>query len=229
MLHNGLDFLACLGRFPLTELGILDLITEFLDLGSGSSELLLQFFVGCGNSIGNGSSNRGKTGGFGSTGSCRFGRRCDGRASGGSGSSASWRSELWGGRRVCWRVFFRRRDTVGSGTGGREEVDADLAFLDGLFGRLFDRLPEGGDIGILIGRGENGLDEEFVTAFGVERRFFFHGLEENWDLSADGVSVGCWRKTDLKLRRIHWAESHQNWVAHSILEAVSNARNEMRR
>ena len=68
------------------------------------------------------------------------------------------------------------RNTVGSGGGSREEVDADLALLNGLFGGLLDCLPEGGHVGILIGRSEDRLNQEFVTAFGVERRFFFHRL-----------------------------------------------------
>jgi hypothetical protein len=65
-----------------------------------------------------------------------------------------------------------------------QEDDADFLFLDrGLVG-LLDAGPDLGDVEALGGVGGDcdGLDEELVFAAGVERRVFFHGLQENLDL-----------------------------------------------
>lgn len=67
-------------------------------------------------------------------------------------------------------------NAIGCPSCRRQEIDSDLLLLDCVLGRLLDCLPEGGDVGVLIGRCEDGLYEELVAAFGVEGWFFFHGL-----------------------------------------------------
>lgn len=72
-----------------------------------------------------------------------------------------------------------RCDSVGCSTRSWKEVDSYLALLNRSFGCLFDICPERGDVGIGIGGDGNRLDEEFVSTFGIKRRIFLHGLEQD--------------------------------------------------
>ena len=62
-----------------------------------------------------------------------------------------------------------RGHAVGCRGGSREEVDADLALLNSVLGCLLHSLPECCNVWILIGRGEDGLDKEFVSALDALR------------------------------------------------------------
>ena len=86
----------------------------------------------------------------------------------------------WGAVRRNWFFFGMRRDTIDRWSCvWRQEIDPNLALLNGSFGSLFDGLPDTGDIIGIVGSREDGLNEEFVTAFGIEWRVFFHRLEKH--------------------------------------------------
>jgi len=59
------------------------------------------------------------------------------------------------------------RNAIGCSIKGGQEIDADLALLNTVFVRLFDRLPQVREVRVLVRGYSNGLDEELVAAFGI--------------------------------------------------------------
>ena len=60
----------------------------------------------------------------------------------------------------------------------RKEGDPNLLLLDAALGSLLNVGPYLGDIGrIVLGGDGDGLDEELVSASGIWRWVFLHGLE----------------------------------------------------
>ena len=78
-----------------------------------------------------------------------------------------------------------------------EERDTDFALLNGGFGGLLDVGPDLADVGGCVGVGgdADGLDEEFVAAFGFWWWVFLHGLQENLHfdvaMAFDAAGVGA--------------------------------------